>query len=214
MLRINELIGKEPRSTKISQLDIVENIITDPNDVSNRLNSHFSQIGPPLSSTIQETLSKFTDYLMPSDKSFTLTEASCHEIRNLIQKMPVNKATGLDNISAYLRKEAAPIIESSLTHVINLSLCSGIFSNNWKIDRFTPIFKEGLKSYPNKYRPISVLLIVSKLIEIVFNQLYQHLNNNNLLTEFQSGFRPMFSTETALQVMNGFGISTITLSKG
>jgi len=37
------------------------------------------------------------------------------------------------------------------------------------------------------------------LIElVVFNQLYEYLNDNNLLTELQSGFRPMFSTETAL----------------
>ena len=41
--------------------------------------------------------------------------------------------------------------------------------------------------------------MVSKLIErVVFNQLYGYLNDNNLLTESQSGFRPMFSTETAL----------------
>ena len=40
---------------------------------------------------------------------------------------------------------------------------------------------------------------MSKLIErVVFNQLYEYLNNNCLLTELQSGFRPMFSTETAL----------------
>lgn len=37
---------------------------------------------------------------------------------------------------------------------------------------------------------------------MVFNQLYEYLNNN-LLTESQSGFRPMFSTETAiLEAMN------------
>jgi len=40
---------------------------------------------------------------------------------------------------------------------------------------------------------------VSKLIErIVFYQLYEYLNSNYLLTETQSRFRPMFSTETAL----------------
>ena len=40
---------------------------------------------------------------------------------------------------------------------------------------------------------------MSKLIErVVFNQLCEYLNNNCLLTELQSGFRPMFSTETAL----------------
>ena len=43
---------------------------------------------------------------------------------------------------------------------------------------------------------------MSKLIErIVFNQLYEYLNSNYLLTESQSGFRPMFSTETALLEM-------------
>ena len=46
--------------------------------------------------------------------------------------------------------------------------------------------------------PMSVLPVVSKLIErVVLNQLYEYLNNN-LLTESQSGFRPTFSTETAL----------------
>ena len=60
-------------------------------------------------------------------------------------------------------------------------------------------FKEDLKTDPNNYRPISALPVVSKLIErVVFNQLYEYLNNNKLLTESQSAFRPMFSTETTL----------------
>ena len=68
----------------------------------------------------------------------------------------------------------------------------------------SPIFKENLKTDPNNYRPISVLPVVSKLIKrVVFNQLYEYLNNNKLLTESQSGFRPMFFTEAALlEAMN------------
>ena len=59
--------------------------------------------------------------------------------------------------------------------------------------------KDGVKTDPNNYRPISVLPAVSKPIEkVVFNQFYGYLNENNLLTESQSGFRPLFSTETAL----------------
>ena len=62
-------------------------------------------------------------------------------------------------------------------------------------------YKEDLRTDPNNYRTISVLPVVSKLIErVVFHQLYEYLNNNNLLTESQSGFIPMFSTETALLV--------------
>ena len=41
----------------------------------------------------------------------------------------------------------------------------------WKLARVSPVFKEGLKTDPNNHRPISVLLVVSKLIErVVFNQ--------------------------------------------
>ena len=37
---------------------------------------------------------------------------------------------------------------------------------------------------PNNYRPTSFLPVVSKLIErVVFNQLYEYVSNNNLLTE-------------------------------
>ena len=46
---------------------------------------------------------------------------------------------------------------------------------------------------------VHVLPVVSKLIErVVFNQLCKCLNNNNLLPESKSGFRPIFSTKTAL----------------
>ena len=61
------------------------------------------------------------------------------------------------------------------------------------------MFKEDIKSDPNNYRPISVLPIVSKLIErIVFNQLYSFLVENDLLADSQHGFRPKHSTLTAL----------------
>ena len=52
---------------------------------------------------------------------------------------------------------------------MNLSITTGIFPNSWKMAKVTPIFKEDAKTDPNNYRPISVLPVVSKLIErIVF----------------------------------------------
>lgn len=99
-----------------------------------------------------------------------------------------------------LLKEAAPIITSSLTLIINLSIVTGIVPDEWKHTKVSPVFKDGVKADPNNCRPISVLpAVVSKLIErVVFNQFYGYLSENNLLTESQSGFRPRVSTETAL----------------
>lgn len=51
----------------------------------------------------------------------------------------------------------------------------------------------------NNYRHLSVLPIVSKIIERhVFNSFYEYLTTNNLLSEYQSGFRPKHSYKTAL----------------
>lgn len=117
----------------------------------------------------------------------------------MIHSLPVNKASGLDGISAKLLKEAGPIVSASLTYIINLSLTTGIFPDDWKGARVSPIHKGDAKTNPNNYRPISVLPVVSKLVErIVFNQFYEYLMRHDLLANAQSGFRPCHSTLTAL----------------
>ena len=61
------------------------------------------------------------------------------------------------------------------------------------------LFKNSVKSDPNNYRHISIIPAVSKIFEkIIFDQLYACLNDNNLLSQCQSGFRSLYSTLTAL----------------
>ena len=48
---------------------------------------------------------------------------------------------------------------------MNLSISSEKFPSSWKAAKITPIFKSGSRSVPKNYRPISVLPIVSKLLE-------------------------------------------------
>ena len=71
--------------------------------------------------------------------------------------------------------------------------------SDWKLAKVTPIFKNGSKSDLNNYRPISVIPAVAKIFEkIIYDQLYNYLNVNDLLTSCQSGFRSLHSTLTAL----------------
>ena len=161
------VIGNESKFNKITELDTADSLSTDPIEISNILNTHFSKIGPSSASEIQNTSSNFTDYITLAEQIFKLAEVSCQEVFNLIQKIPSNKTSSLDNISARLLKEASPIVTLRLTFIINLSFITGIFPNAWKRARVSPIFKEDLKTDPNNYRPISVLPVVSKLIERV-----------------------------------------------
>ena len=89
-------------------------------------------------------------------------------------KMNINKSTGVDNLSVMLLKLAAPVVCKSLAYICNLSLLTSTFPSKWKQAKVTPIFKAGDKDDVNNYRPISVLPIVSKVIErSVHNQLYE-----------------------------------------
>jgi len=63
----------------------------------------------------------------------------------------------------------------------------------------TPVFKDGDPLDTSNYRPISVIPICMKVFErLLHDQLYKHILDNNLLNQFQSGFRPSYSTDTAL----------------
>ena len=77
---INRLIGNESKSFKITQLETEDTVTTDPIEISNILNTHFSHIGPSLASQIQDTSSKYTDYITPTEQIFSLTEISSQEV--------------------------------------------------------------------------------------------------------------------------------------
>ena len=78
--------------------------------------------------------------------------------------------------------------------LFNTSLETSIFPDLWKMTRATPIYRDGDKSEKSNNHPILVLLVFSRLFErIVYNQLCQHLNSNNLLASAQSGFCALHS---------------------
>ena len=83
------------------------------------------------------------------------------------------------------------------------------FQSEWKIAKVTPLFKNGSKRDLRNYRPISVLPLVSKLFEkIIYSQYCDYLQDNRLLNTYQSGFRSMHSTLTALlETTNNWSIN-------
>ena len=91
-----------------------------------------------------------------------------------------------------LLKISADVVTPSLTGIVNQSLVTGIFHSDWKLAEVSPIFKNGSMFDLNNYRPISVIPAVAKIFEkIIYDQLYQYLNENGLLNGGQSGFRSL-----------------------
>ena len=81
-----------------------------------------------------------------------------------------------------------------------MSLKNGIFPDNMKLAEIIPLYKKGEKFYMENYRPISLLITISKLLEkCVYKRLYGFLDKNKILYKKQYGFRSNHSCEQAIQ---------------
>ena len=106
----------------------------------------------------------------------------------------------LNPIPTSLLFECSDQVVPLLTTIVNRSLATGIFPSCMKSAVVKPLLKKPSLD-PNvlkHFRPISNLPFESKLTEkLVLDQLFRHLDHNNLWHTFQSDYRPKHSTETA-----------------
>ena len=130
--------------------------------------------------------------------TFSIPPITESKIIDCLKNITSNKVSGIYNISARMLKLAAPIIASSIAKLINYSFIKSVFPQRWKTANWvTPLFKGGDPENVN-YRPISVLPVLTKVIERhVHDSLYSYLCVNNLIYSKQSGFRKRHGTETA-----------------
>ena len=131
--------------------------------------------------------------------SFELSPVRARFVLDQLLSLKVGKSTGLDGISVRFLRDGAEVIAAPLCHVINMSLTSGVVPAGMKDARVTPLFKKGSRLDCGNYRPVSILNVLSKILErAVHGQLVSYLTRGGILTESQSGFRPGFSADTCL----------------
>ena len=95
---------------------------------------------------------------------FVLEEVSSSFVQKELLKVQSTKASGLDGIPARLLKDAAKELSKPTAYLINSSI-STLIPSEQKSATVTPTHKSGDQSDPNNYRPISVLRLISKVVE-------------------------------------------------
>ena len=117
----------------------------------------------------------------------------------IIKELKPTYACGSDGIQFRFLIDSLPVTIFYILVIVNTSVVTGIYPDPWKHPYVIPVYKSGDTENVENYRPISLLCIISKILEkVVAIQLVNFLEINQLLCEEQHGFRPKLSTETAL----------------
>ena len=184
-----------------------EKIINTSAEMADFFNIHFTTVADKIKSSLRvindfdfTKLSQFVKTQLGSDDiKFSLPKIKAEEVATYLSKILSNKVAGVDGVSIVLLIIGIQEVAPSIAKLINLSFATEWFPARWKTARVAALHKAGELLDVNNYRPISVLPVLSKVIERhVHNCLSNYLSDNNLIYSNQSGFRKKFSTETAL----------------
>ena len=120
-------------------------------------------------------------------------------IKKLLQNLLWKKANGPDNIPTRLIKDTAPEITEVVYFLLNQAYSLSQFPADWCKANVEAIFKKAAKQDSNNYRPVSLTVVLCKLIEhVIYRSIMQHLEYNNILCSKQHDFRKNHSCETQL----------------
>lgn len=187
---LNELCGRENKRVKTVNkiVDIDGNVVEDKYKIAQEFNIHFGSVGVNLAEKIKKNKKKFkeeetekTIYLMPTDLK---------EVREAVNSLNNNSAPGEDNLSKQDIITLFECIGEKIVQFINYILTSGIFPEELKTAKITPIHKKGQSDDVNNYRPISMLNHFSKIVEkIIKTRLVNFIKKHYGFDSQQYGFQ-------------------------
>ncbi len=217
---LRDITGKTNDKTGISDTFLINGkTVTDPSVISNNFCDFYSSMCANLARKIAPPKKTFKDYLPdPCDASLFLIPTHRNEVLSIIKKMKSKTSTGYDGISNNLLKAIGNEISTPLAYIFNKSLKEGVFPESMKTAKVPPVYKSKDKKLFVNYRPVSLLPVISKVLEkIVHKRLYSFLTKKLLLYDSQFGFRNNHSTIDAIlefvgKVIKGFERGEYTLA--
>ena len=205
---INEIKGKcNDKSSIIESIKINNISYHDAKNITNSLGEHFSTVGENYANKIPAPNKNIKNYLgeIPiNNKSIYLPPTDKEEIMKLINRLENKHSSGYDKISNLILKKLKVSIITPLEIIFNKSLESGTFPQKMKIADIYPLFKNKERNLCTNYRPISLLITVSKILEkIMYSRVYSFLDKTNQFFDSQYGFRTNHSCENAISELLG-----------
>ena len=187
-----------------SKFDVDGTTVTEPQAVAESFNKYFSLVAQKLYDSLGpsnvDPISYMPNEVTPEAMTFSaVTEQHIHSVVSNFKDV----GAGYDGINVKMFKLVLPCMLKELTYLINICLSKSIFPANLKVGLITPIHKAGSQSLFSNYRPITVLPVLSKVLEtVMYNQLMDHFTTHDIIFDQQFGFRAKHSAFMPLSLLH------------
>ena len=162
------------------------------------------------------SVQEFYKSLNLQENPFHFTKVSENILSDFLKELKTNKVTGIDNLSGRFLKDGSKVLATPIAQICNLSIKLSTVPDECKIGKLKPLYKKGKKTDPKNYKPVSLLPVISKILErVIHDQTMELVTKKDILYKFQSGFRKFHSTDSCLsylqnKVAKGFDLGLLT----
>ena len=111
----------------------------------------------------------------------------------MLRSSNIRKAAGIDDLMGRFLKNGSRVLSKPISELCNLSVKLGSFSDSCEISKLKSLFKKGSKTNPSNYRPISLPLSISKIIEKL---IHEQTNSFYLTMKFYTTINQDFQKTT------------------
>lgn len=195
---IKEMVLNNNKTGNIKEIMFADGVVNDAGEIAEKFNQYFVNSIVDINSGISHM--DYNDMIEYRQSVFKFERVSSESLKLCIKNM--NKKKDINFVNTKLILENYDLLGENLLEIINESLETGIYPDKWKETLVIPIEKiKNSKKY-NEFRPINMITCEAKIIEKIVNmQLNKYLEENNIITENQSGFRNNHSCETLLNLI-------------
>lgn len=152
--------------------------VTKANIFNSYFHSVFSKQPPPVKKTANPAPDPNLSYILVDEK----------EVHKILTKLETSKAIGPDGIPSKILKDFADELTHPITELFNQSLTSGKVPSDWKRANIIPVYKKEDRRIVKNYRPISLLPVISKVLErCIYNKIIEFIKPK--ITKDQYGFQ-------------------------
>ena len=138
---------------------------TNPDDMACMFNKYF-KVASNNNTGVSSAVPDIDEYKNMYLSNILFTES---DVLKVLSSLDCSKACGPDGVSPAVLKHCAKELAPSLVTLFNLSMEQSKVPTSWKLANVIPVYKKGDRDPVSNYRPISLISIVSKVMEKCFH---------------------------------------------